>query len=250
VVLLLAIETCRDAGNCDTSQVLHGCKALAEEWIREVLGVGLELRETAKGSRNFTTAVQNLDCWRIGNRGIGSFANLDKILSPFKHAERLSESKVANYIEGQEIEPVEGVQLGVTFIRSSGGKTVPLGDKKRQVPMHVFFELGNGLGGEGVGNGLALSCVLGTIAGIEESSLDGHKDVVVLGLQEAIAVAVDGLDGLVISHGYVIWLYAHELAVLGMRLVDRKISLSLTGLLEQPEIAEGGRKRSGYAPQG
>ena len=45
--------------------------------------------------------------------------------------------------------------------------------------MDVLFELADGLGGEGVRNGLALARMLGAIPCVEEATLDGDEGVVV-----------------------------------------------------------------------
>ena len=58
--------------------------------------------------------------------------------------------------------------------------TIPLRDKILQVVMHVLFELAYRLGAEGVGNRLAFPCVLRSISGVEETTVDGDEGVIVI----------------------------------------------------------------------
>ena len=44
--------------------------------------------------------------------------------------------------------------------------------------MHVFLELANTLGREGVRDGLPLAGMLCSVSGVEKSSLDGHERIV------------------------------------------------------------------------
>ena len=43
----------------------------------------------------------------------------------------------------------------------------------------VWFELGNALDAEGVGDSLAFACMLGSISRVEESSLNRDKGIVI-----------------------------------------------------------------------
>ena len=46
--------------------------------------------------------------------------------------------------------------------------------------MDILLELSHILGAEGVGHCLSLSCVLGSISGVEEAALDADEGVVVV----------------------------------------------------------------------
>ena len=43
---------------------------------------------------------------------------------------------------------------------------------------------------------LAFPCVIGPIAGIEKSSMDGHERVIEIALQASVSVGVDDLEGI------------------------------------------------------
>ena len=51
--------------------------------------------------------------------------------------------------------------------------------------MDVLLELADGLGGEGVRDGLAFAGVLGSIAGVEEAAADGDEGVVVFTVEQS-----------------------------------------------------------------
>ena len=61
----------------------------------------------------------------------------------------------------------------------------------------VGFELQYALWREGIGDDLALSCVVGPITGIEdaESLADGHERVVEIALQTSVPMSVDDSKG-------------------------------------------------------
>ena len=58
----------------------------------------------------------------------------------------------------------------------------------------VRFELEHILEGENVRDDLALSRVVGPVAGVEEASVDGHERVVEVALQTSVSVGVDDLE--------------------------------------------------------
>lgn len=54
--------------------------------------------------------------------------------------------------------------------------------------MDILFELANGLGAEGVRDGLALTSVFDTVAGIEETTTDGDKGIIKVTREEYISI--------------------------------------------------------------
>jgi len=61
---------------------------------------------------------------------------------------------------------------------------------------NVRFELEHALEGEDVRDDLAFPGVIGPIAGIEQSSVDGHECVVEIALQASVPVGIDDLEGI------------------------------------------------------
>lgn len=59
-----------------------------------------------------------------------------------------------------------------------GDEVVELADEELEVAVDVGLELGDGFGGEGVGDNLALASVFGAVAGVEEASLDAYEGIV------------------------------------------------------------------------
>lgn len=82
--------------------------------------------------------------------------------------------QVSNYVKGEVVEPVERVDGGVFLAGACGGRgeSIPLLDELLEVVVHVLLKLADGLGAEGVGDGLALSTVFGTVTCVEEPALD------------------------------------------------------------------------------
>jgi hypothetical protein len=76
---------------------------------------------------------------------------------------------------------LETVDVGC-FVGVGGGggsdELVPLLDEGFQVVVDVGLELGDGLGGEGMRDDFAFTCMFGSVAGVEESALDGDEGVV------------------------------------------------------------------------
>ena len=90
--------------------------------------------------------------------------------------------QVSDYVKGEVVEPVKGVDSCVFLAAASGGVryAVPLLDELLEVVVHVLLELADGLGAEGMRDGFALSGVFGAVTGIEETALDGDECIVVL----------------------------------------------------------------------
>jgi len=59
----------------------------------------------------------------------------------------------------------------------------------------VRFKLEHALEREDVRDDLAFPCVIGPIASIEESSVDGHERIVEITFQASVPVGVDDLEG-------------------------------------------------------
>lgn len=72
-------------------------------------------------------------------------------------------------------------------MRSVQGHSIPLLNEFRQVVVHVGFELGYVFRGEGVGYCLSLTSVFCSIAGVEETSLDGDEGIVVVAVQRGLS---------------------------------------------------------------
>ena len=75
---------------------------------------------------------------------------------------------------------------------------------------NVRFELEDALEREDVRDDLALPGVIGPIAGIEETSVDGHERVVKIALQGSVSVSVDDLEGVWIGDRHMVWSKAHK----------------------------------------
>lgn len=67
---------------------------------------------------------------------------------------------------------------------------------------------------------------------------------VLLPLQHTVAVTVDHRDCFCVCDADMVWLDPDHLAILLMRIVYRKISVSLARLEEKPEVCESCRERS------
>lgn len=175
-------EALGDSGDGDAGEVFDRFDALGEEFVREVFGVRLELREAAERSRDFAAAVEDLDGGCGGRRGGGGFADLGDVAFGFEHAEGCAKGQVADDVEGEVVEPVEGVDGGVACGGVGGflGEAVPFVVEEFEVGVDVLLELADGFGGESVADDLPLAGVLGAVADVEEPAADGHKCVVVL----------------------------------------------------------------------
>ena len=102
-----------------------------------------------------------------------------------------------------------------------------------------------------MGNGLAFAGVLGAVASVEETSLDGNEDIVIfavwsqlsvttwgciidLRFQKPISVAVDGVNGIGICDRNMIGLDSHQRAIFLVRLIYRQESFSQASLQQEP----------------
>lgn len=113
---------------------------------------------------------------------------------------------------------------------------VPLFDQLLQIVCYVLLELADAFGAESVRDSLPLSCVLSSISGVEETSLDRDEGIVIvtvkdspvsklklikaallgkpletcLPLQPTTRQTVDDRDSLWICHTHMIRLYPHQ----------------------------------------
>jgi len=73
-----------------------------------------------------------------------------------------------------------------------------------------------------------------TVSRIEQPSTNAHESIVVLALEESIAMPVDLWYRIGVGNTNMVWLNAHQLSVLGVRSVDCEEALPLTALSDQP----------------
>jgi len=122
--------------------------------------------------------------------------------------------------------------------------------------MHVLLELADRLCAEGVRNCLALASVLGAVAGVEETALDGDEGVIVfaadslsaclpclqccrnLRLQKTIAMPVNGGYGSIIRDRNMTWLDTDERTIFFVCCVYCQITPAPATLPKKPEVAE------------
>lgn len=109
-----------------------------------------------------------------------------------------------------------------------------------QVVVDVLFELQHTFGRKGVGDRLPLPGVLGTIPSVEQASPNGYESVIVLALQEAVAMAVDLGNGVCISNADMVRLNTDKLSKLFVCFVNGKEALPAAALVKQPEIGPSG----------
>ena len=74
----------------------------------------------------------------------------------------------------------------------------------------VGLKLKDALLGEDMRDDLALASMLRPGARVEEPAVDGDEGVVEIGLERAVAVCVDDLQGVGVCHRNVVWRYASE----------------------------------------
>jgi hypothetical protein len=65
---------------------------------------------------------------------------------------------------------------------------------------------------ENVGDNLALASVHVAIACIEDTPPNGHEGIIEVGLEGAVAVGVNNLQGIRVGYGDMIWSYANDFA--------------------------------------
>ena len=87
---------------------------------------------------------------------------------------------------------------------------IPLIQQRRDVQPDVGLKLKDALLGEDVGDNLALTSVFRPGARVEESAVDGDEGVVKVGLERAVAVRVDDLQGVGVCHRNVVRRDARE----------------------------------------
>lgn len=172
-----------DARDSDTSKVLNGVEALAEEGIRQPAGIWLQLREAAERGTHLTAAVKDVNGRGVDGRAIGRLANLGKVDTSVEHAKGGTKGEVADNVKGEVVEPGQAVEVGflLAVLAALGAlldEGVELVDKEAQVGVHVGLKLADGLGGKGVRHELALAGVLCAVAGVEEAAADGDKGIV------------------------------------------------------------------------
>lgn len=232
-------ESLGHTGNRDTGKVLNRFHALAEELVWEVLCVGLQLWKATQCARDLTTTVEDFN----GRGGlwlcIGCLANLGEVTLMLQHTKGGSERQVANDVESEVVEPVQGIDAGVAGfgVLAVLGHVGPFAGEKFQVAVDVLLELADGFGAEGVRNHFAFASMLGSVTRVEETSSDRDKGIIVLAVflnqcqysrlveivtehevvgvlpfQESVAMSIDGLDGIDVGNGHMMRLYPHHLA--------------------------------------
>lgn len=80
-----------------------------------------------------------------------------------------------------------------------------MSEQLSNVLTNVRLEFEDALEGENVRDDLALPCVIDSIAGVEEASVDGHECVVKVALQRPVSVGVDGLECVWVGDRHVVW---------------------------------------------
>lgn len=90
--------------------------------------------------------------------------------------------EISNDVERQEVEPFQTLDLHVfsSILGRCGDFGIPLFDQLSQIVLDVWFELGDALGAESMRDRLALPCMLGPIARVEEASSNGNEGIIVL----------------------------------------------------------------------
>lgn len=171
-------------GNRDTGQILDRFHALAEELVWEVLCVGLQLWKAAECARNLTTTVEHFN----GRCGlwlcIGRLPNLGEVTLMLQHTKGGSKCQVANDVESEVVEPVQGIDAGVARLGVLAvlGHVGPFVGEEFQVAVDVLLELADGFGAEGVRDHLAFASMLGSVTRVEETSSDRDKGIIVLAI--------------------------------------------------------------------
>jgi hypothetical protein len=134
--------------------------------------------------------------------------------------------------------PVQSVHLEpftLLFIRPN----VPLFLQLLEVMMNVLFKLTNALCRKGMRDCLPLARMFGPIPCVEQATSDTHKRIIVLALEEAVAMPIDLRDGIGVGNANMVGLNAHELPVFGVRVMNSEVALAATTLSEKPEVCKG-----------
>lgn len=175
------VEALAHARDGDAGEVLDRLDALAEEGVGQVFGVGLQLRQTAERAGDFAAPVEHLDRRRERGGGVGRLADLGDVAAVLEHAEGGAEGQVTDDVEGEVVEPVEGVDGGIAGlgVLLRLGELGPFAHEHVEVAVDVLLELADGFGAEGVRDDLALARVFGAVACVEEAALDADEGVVI-----------------------------------------------------------------------
>lgn len=203
-------------------------------WLDEGKG-GDGYRGDVNVPRDFSPPVQNFDGRRISHLLLALAPHLRYILPLDQHAERRAKRQIPNDVEREIIEPVERVH-GVPRVPSLGflRAPIPLSLQLLEIGVHVHLKLANRLRREGMRHGFAFARVFSPVARVEQAAADGHEGVVVVALQEAVAVPVHHRDGARIRDADMVRRDAHQLPVLLVRRVHGEVSSTAPRLVEQP----------------
>ena len=176
----LRLDTLIDTRDGNTSQILNSLKTLLEKTVGNPLGIRDQSGHGTKGSRDFTTTVQDLNSLDVGRRVIGVLAHLSNIPTLLEHTKRSSESQVTNDIKSQVVEPVQSVDRSETRLGVALEVTdaVPLLDEYLSIDVDILLELADGLGAEGMRDRLALAGVFFTVPGVEQTTTDRDEGIV------------------------------------------------------------------------
>lgn len=175
------VESLRHSRNRNAREVLHRLHALTEEGIGQMFRVRLQRRETAQRSGDLSPSVQHLDGGGERDGPVRRLPDLGHIFPVLEHAEGGAEGEIPDDVEGEVVEPVQGVERGVASlgVLLGLGQLGPARQEHVEVGVDVLLELADGLRGEGVRDDLALAGVFDAVAGIEEAALDADEGVVV-----------------------------------------------------------------------
>ena len=83
-------------------------------------------------------------------------------------------------------------------------QSIPLLQELINVEASDRLELQDTLLGEYVGDDFPLTSMIGTVSGVEQSSVNGHKGVIKLGFERAVPVGVHNLQSAWVCDGYMI----------------------------------------------
>ena len=129
-----------------------------------------------------------------------------------KGGERTDDVEREIVVPRKAVEPEAAVAALPAFALLAGAvlqrkvvETIPLAHELFDVQTGVRLELEHALLREDVRDDLALAGMLGAGARVEEAALDGDEGVVEVGLEGAVAVCVDCLEGVGVGDGDVVW---------------------------------------------
>jgi hypothetical protein len=111
---------------------------------------------------------------------------------------------------------------------------IPLPLQHFKITMNILFELPHTLRTKRMRNRLSLPRMLRSIPRIKQSSLDADKSVIILAFQKPIPMAVDLRYSICIRYTNVMRLQPHQLAVLGVCVVNRQVPLAGAALIQKP----------------